>query len=114
MEASREIYWNIGHGWTTLVPMYLLTLAAIGLLLFGALQRLKVYRLGKSIDRTDHFWQRLVEATATVLGQAKVIRVRWPGLAHGVFFWGFFLLLIGTDSSSSRRTSPTCCSGSSS
>ena len=27
--------------------------------------------------------------------QSKVIRVRWPGLAHGVFFWGFFLLLIG-------------------
>ncbi|GEM_PF-5470728 len=26
MEASREIYWNIGHGWTTLLPMYLLTL----------------------------------------------------------------------------------------
>ncbi|MFH0784381.1 MAG: heterodisulfide reductase-related iron-sulfur binding cluster [Pseudomonadota bacterium] len=96
MEASREIYWNIGHGWTTLVPMYLLTLAAIGLLIFGALQRLKVYRLGKPINRTDHFRQRLVEATVTVLGQSKVARVRWPGLAHSMFFWGFFLLFIGT------------------
>ena len=96
MEASREIYWNIGHGWTTLVPMYLLTLAAMGMLIFGALRRLKVYRLGKPIDRTDHFWQRLAWATANVLGQSKVARVRWPGLAHSMFFWGFFLLFIGT------------------
>jgi len=96
MEASREIYWNIGHGWTTLVPMYLLTLAAIGVLVFGALQRLKVYRLGKPIQRTDNLRQRIVEAAATVLGQTKVVRVRWPGLVHGAFFWAFAVLFIGT------------------
>lgn len=96
MEVSREIYWNIGHGWTTLVPMYLLTLAAIGVLVFGGLQRLKIYRLGKPIQRTDHLWQRIIEATATVMGQAKVVRVRWPGLVHGTFFWGLFVLFIGT------------------
>ena len=96
MEATREIYWNVGHGWTTLVPMYLLTVAAIGVLVYGGMQRLKIYRLGKPIDRTDDLWQRIVDATATVLGQAKVIRVRWPGLAHGAFFWSFFVLFIGT------------------
>ena len=96
MEATREIYWNVGHGWTTLVPMYLLTVAAIGVLVYGGMQRMKVYRLGKTIDRTDDLWQRIVDATATVLGQAKVVRVRWPGLAHGAFFWGFFVLFIGT------------------
>jgi Fe-S oxidoreductase/nitrate reductase gamma subunit len=31
-----------------------------------------------------------------VLLQTKVTRVVWPGLLHGLFFWGFFLLLIGT------------------
>ena len=31
-----------------------------------------------------------------VLLQKKVTRVVWPGLLHGLFFWGFFLLLIGT------------------
>ena len=96
MEASREIYWNIGHGWTTLVPMYLLTIAAMAVLVYGFVQRLKVYRQGKSINRTDNFGERLTEAVTSVLTQSKVIRVRWPGLAHGVFFWGFFLLLIGT------------------
>ncbi len=96
MEASREIYWNIGHGWTTLVPMYLLTIAAMAVLVHGFWQRLKVYKQGKPIERTDHFGERLMDAIASVLAQSKVIRVRWPGLAHGVFFWGFFLLLIGT------------------
>jgi Fe-S oxidoreductase/nitrate reductase gamma subunit len=96
MEASREIYWNVGHGWMTLVPMYLLTIGAMAVLVYGFMQRLKVYRQGKAINRTDNFGARLADAIQSVLLQNKVIRVRWPGLAHGVFFWGFFLLLIGT------------------
>ena len=96
MEASREIYWNIGHGWTTLVPMYLLTIGAMAVLAYGFRQRLKVYKQGKAINRTDKVGERLVAAIQGVLFQGKVIRVRWPGLAHGIFFWGFFLLLIGT------------------
>ena len=31
MEFTREIYWNVGHGLTTLVPMYLLTFAAVAM-----------------------------------------------------------------------------------
>jgi Fe-S oxidoreductase/nitrate reductase gamma subunit len=31
-----------------------------------------------------------------VLLQKKVTRVPWPGLLHGLFFWGFGLLVIGT------------------
>ena len=96
MEASREIYWNVGHGWMTLLPMYLLTIGAMAVLVYGFMQRLKVYRQGKAIDRTDNAGERLADAIKSVLFQDKVIRVRWPGLAHGVFFWGFFLLLIGT------------------
>ncbi len=96
MEASREIYWNIGHGWTTLVPMYVLSLAAITVLIWGFLTRLKVYRQGKPIQRTDHLTERLKYTFLSALGQTKVTRVVWPGLAHGLFFWAFFLLFIGT------------------
>ena len=96
MEASREIYWNIGHGWTTLAPMYLLALGAMAVLAYGFMQRLKIYRQGRPLDRTDQFGARFVEAIRTAILQGKVIRVRWPGLAHGVFFWGFALLFIGT------------------
>ena len=96
MEASREIYWNVGHSWMTLLPMYLVTIVAMAVLVYGFMLRLKVYKQGKAINRTDNIGERLTAAMQDVLLQGRVIRVRWPGRLNGVFFWGFFLLLIGT------------------
>ena len=96
MEFTREIYWNVGHGAATLVPMYALTLLAIAVLAWGFLQRLKVYRLGKPLNRSDNSGARIVGLLKDVLLQTKVMNVRGPGIAHGLFFWGFFLLFIGT------------------
>ncbi len=76
--------------------MYLLTIVAMAVLVYGFMLRLKVYKQGKAINRTENIGERLTAAIQDVLLQGRVIRVRWPGLAHGVFFWGFFLLLIGT------------------
>jgi len=96
MEFTREIYWNVGHGAATLVPMYLLFIIALAILVYGFRQRIAVYRQGLPLDRTDHLGERVVEMLKDVLLQKKVIHVAWPGLLHGLFFWGFFLLLIGT------------------
>ena len=96
MEFTREIYWNVGHGAGTLIPMYALTLVAIAVFAWGFLQRLKVYRLGKPLNRTDNSGARIVGLLKDVLLQTKVMVVRGPGIAHGLFFWGFFLLFIGT------------------
>ncbi|KGO34621.1 electron transporter, partial [Desulfobulbus sp. Tol-SR] len=96
MEFTREIYWNVGHGASTLVPMYLLVIIALAVLVYGFRQRITVYRQGLPLDRTDQLGERVVEMLKNVLLQTKVTRVVWPGLLHGLFFWGFFLLLIGT------------------
>ncbi len=96
MEFTREIYWNIGHGPATLIPMYLLAAVAFGVLLYGFSQRLKVYRLGRSIDRTDQPLVRTIAMLRQMLLQTRVLRVTGPGLAHALFFWGFGLLFIGT------------------
>ncbi len=96
MEFTREIYWNVGHGASTLVPMYLLAFAAIGLLVWGFLKRVQVYKQGLPITRTDQPLQRIKLLVENVLLQKKVAKVVWPGLLHGLFFWGFGLLLIGT------------------
>lgn len=96
MEFTRQIYWNIGHGPATLVPMYLFAALAITVLVFGFLKRMKIYRLGKSLVRTDQPLERFTEMMRTMLLQTKVLRVTGPGLAHAMFFWGFFLLFIGT------------------
>jgi Fe-S oxidoreductase/nitrate reductase gamma subunit len=96
MEFTREIYWNVGHGAGTLVPMYLLVIAALAVLVYGFRKRIEVYRQGLPLDRTDRLGERIVDMLKNVLLQKKVTRVVWPGLLHGLFFWGFFLLLIGT------------------
>jgi nitrate reductase gamma subunit len=96
MEYTREIYWNIGHGAGVLVPMYLLTAAALAILAWGFWQRLKVYRQGKALNRTDELAGRVAGALKAALSQVQVLRVPGAGTAHGLFFWGFFLLFIGT------------------
>ncbi len=96
MEFTREIYWNVGHGALTLVPMYLLAAIAIGLLVRGALQRVPFYKQGLPLNRTDQMGRRIAIMLENVLLQKKVTRVPWPGLLHGLFFWGFGLLVIGT------------------
>lgn len=96
MEFTREIYWNVGHGAWTLVPMYLLAIAAIGMLVKGFLQRVEVYKQGQPLNRMDQRNARIRSVLENVLLQKKVIGVRWPGLLHGLFFWGFGLLVIGT------------------
>ncbi len=96
MEFTREIYWNVGHGAWTLVPMYLFAIAAIGMLVKGFLHGVEVYRQGKPLDRTDQLGTRIRLMVENVLLQKKVTKVQWPGLLHGLFFWGFGLLFIGT------------------
>jgi Fe-S oxidoreductase/nitrate reductase gamma subunit len=96
MEFTREIYWNVGHGAETLIPMYLLAFAAIGMLVRGFLRRIAVYKQGLPLNRTDQLGKRIRHMVEGVLLQKKVAGVRWPGLLHGFFFWGFVLLFIGT------------------
>ena len=96
MEFTREIYWNVGHGFTTLAPMYGLLLVALAVFVFGFVKRIKVYRLGQALDRTDQRGERIKDLLENVLLQTKVFRVPGAGTAHALFFWSFFVLFIGT------------------
>jgi Fe-S oxidoreductase/nitrate reductase gamma subunit len=96
MEFTREIYWNVGHGALTLIPMYLLAIGAVTILVKGFWQRIAVYKQGRQLDRSDNLGGRIIEMVSNILLQRKVTRVLWAGMFHGLFFWGFFLLFIGT------------------
>jgi Fe-S oxidoreductase/nitrate reductase gamma subunit len=96
MEFTREIYWNVGHGFATLVPMYGLLLVALAVFVLGWIKRIKVYRLGQPLDRTDQRGERIKNLIETVLLQTKVFRVPGAGTAHALFFWSFLVLFIGT------------------
>lgn len=76
--------------------MYLLSFAAIGILVYAFLQRIKIYKQGQTLDRTDQLPMRVAALVKNVLLQNKVLKVRGPGAAHALFFWGFFVLFIGT------------------
>ncbi|KAF0221802.1 MAG: hypothetical protein FD174_133 [Geobacteraceae bacterium] len=94
MEATREIYWNVGHG--VVWPMYLFAIVAIGICAWGFWLRLPVYRLGKPLNRLDQLPRRVALMVRTMLSQSQVLRVLEPGCLHALFFWGFGLLFVGT------------------
>jgi len=94
METTREIYWNIGHG--VVLPMYILSFVAVGILLWGFWKRLPLYRIGRPLNRFDRYEERVGRMIGEVLSQEKVLRVKGGGLPHNLFFWGFGLLFIGT------------------
>ncbi len=96
MEYTREIYWNVGHGAATLVPMYLLSFVAIAVLIYVFSRRIKMYKQGQPLNRTDQLPQRVAGMIKSVLLQSKILNVRGPGIAHALFFWGFFVLFLGT------------------
>lgn len=94
MEATRQIYWNIGHG--VVMPMYVLAFAAIGVMVWGFWQRLPVWRQGKALNRFDHFDERVKRMIDEVFGQTKIYRVTDGGIFHAIFFWSFLILFVGT------------------
>jgi Fe-S oxidoreductase/nitrate reductase gamma subunit len=94
MEATRQIYWNIGHG--VVIPMYILAFAAFGVLAWGFWQRLPIWRQGKALDRFDHFDERVKRMIDEVFGQTKIYRVTDGGIFHAIFFWSFLILFAGT------------------
>src|SRR5574341_1111271 len=94
MEATREIYWNVGHA--VIVPMYFFAAIAVDVLLYGFYRRFATYKLGKALNRLDCLRERIFLLLKNMLGQAQVLRVLGPGFLHAFFFWGFGILFIGT------------------
>ncbi len=94
MEATRQIYWNIGHG--VVIPMYILAFAAFGVMVWGFRQRLPIWRQGKALDRFDRYDERVKRMIGEVFSQSKIFRVTEGGVFHSIFFWSFLILFAGT------------------
>ena len=94
MEATREIYWNIGHG--VVIPMYVLAFAAFGVMAWGFWQRLPIWRQGKALNRLDRYDERVKRMISEVFSQSKIYRVTDGGIFHSLFFWAFLTLFAGT------------------
>jgi Fe-S oxidoreductase len=71
-----------------------------GLILFAAWalfasrigELVRMLRLGRPENRTDHLGERVKHFTLMVLGQRGVLRDPLPGIAHFFTFWGFIII----------------------
>jgi Fe-S oxidoreductase/nitrate reductase gamma subunit len=94
MDATREIYWNVGRG--AAAPMLLLTALALAVSALGWRRRNRIWRLGRAMDRTDALPSRIAAMVRGALGQGAVVRARGAGVPHALFFWALLVLLAGT------------------
>lgn len=93
-EATREVFWNIPPAGVGV--MYLLTAVAAGVFGYGIYREYRWWRRGKPIRRLRPVWPRLRLVGRHVLGHARLLADRLPGLYHFAFFWGFLALFLGT------------------
>jgi len=89
---TREIYWNITYGGL----IYLFAAIAVGILVYGVYQRLRLWRLGGSDARFDRIPERIRGLLIEIFGHRRQLRDPIPGLAHLFIFYGFLAELVAT------------------
>ncbi len=98
MEASREIFWNLGI--LGPIVIYLLGAASLGVLIYAVVRRYKLWMIGKPEKRTDNLGKRIKDFI--VLGfveglfHKRIFREPYPGIMHFFIFIGALLLLAAT------------------
>ncbi len=90
---GREVFWNAQH-----FEPILFALTAVALIIFayGIYQRWKLWRaMGKDEIRWDRLPARIKSLFVNGFLQVKTWRDAYPGIMHGLIFFGFFVLLFG-------------------
>lgn len=74
--------------------MTFLLLAGWGLFAWTARRRWKLLRIGRAENRFDRIGERFRLTVRYALGQLRMYRYRWAGIAHIIIFCGFAVLLL--------------------
>lgn len=91
---GRQVYWN-AEAFAAL--FYLLAAVAVVVFAYGVYRRWRLWvALGKPEIRTDRIVERLGLLLRNGLLQGKTFRDPYPGIMHGLIFFGFAVLFIGT------------------
>jgi Fe-S oxidoreductase/nitrate reductase gamma subunit len=91
---GRQVYWNAeSYG----VLFYPLAAVAMAIFAYGIYRRWQLWvALGKPELRLDNLGQRLRLLLINGFLQVKTFRDPYPGIMHGMIFFGFVVLFIGT------------------
>jgi Fe-S oxidoreductase/nitrate reductase gamma subunit len=91
-EASREILWNVSHGW--LMYVLLVPTAVIGL--YGIHRRVRLWRMGLPEARFDRPLKRLGLVFRHAVIQSRIAADVYPGMFHRLIFYGFLVAVGAT------------------
>jgi len=90
---GREIFWNAQYFEPIL---FALTAVAVVIMAYGIYRRWLMWKaMGKPEMRLDNMKERVKTVLAEVFLQRKVLKDPYPGIMHGLIFFGFFVLIFG-------------------
>lgn len=94
MTPVREDLWNLPE-W--MYPIHWALVIVCGaLVVYGLWRRVRLWRMGRASLRTDRLGERLGGLLLYALGQRRVLAQLYPGLMHGLIFYGFLAFFIAT------------------
>ncbi|OPY84933.1 MAG: succinate dehydrogenase/fumarate reductase iron-sulfur subunit [Smithella sp. PtaU1.Bin162] len=90
---GREVFWNAQYFEPVL---FLLTAVAMVIFVYGIYRRWQMWRaLGKPEIRWDNISERIKSLIWNGFLQVKTWKDPFPGIMHGLIFFGFFVLIFG-------------------
>ena len=90
---GREVFWN-AQGFETI--LFLLTAVAMVIFAYGVYRRWTLWKaMGKEEIRWDELPARIKALIVNGFLQIKTWKDAYPGIMHGLIFFGFFVLIFG-------------------
>jgi Fe-S oxidoreductase/nitrate reductase gamma subunit len=94
MTPFRQDLWNLPE-W--LYPIHWALVIFCGaLVVYGLWRRVRLWRMGGAAVRTDQAGRRIGGLLLYALGQRRILSQPYPGLMHGLIFYGFVAFFIAT------------------
>jgi Fe-S oxidoreductase/nitrate reductase gamma subunit len=94
MTPFRQDLWNL-PAW--LYPIHWALVIFCGaLVVYGLWRRVRLWRMGRPAARTDQVGRRIGGLLLYALGQRRILSQPYPGLMHGLIFYGFVAFFIAT------------------
>jgi Fe-S oxidoreductase/nitrate reductase gamma subunit len=90
----REDLWNLPEWMYTI--HWILVIFCGALVVYGLWRRVRLWRMGRPVNRLDNLGARFGSLLVHGLGQRRILDQAYPGLMHGLIFYGFVAFFIAT------------------
>ena len=94
---GRQVFWNAQWNDLSFEPfLFLFTAIAMAIFAYGVYRRWKLWKaMGKDEIRWDQLPLRIKSLIMNGFLQVKTWKDAYPGIMHGLIFFGFFVLIFG-------------------